>query len=62
MIVTLLEVAGSLLGNMGSKAIPWNLHIWDPIGLYILVPERRSGNLGHIAGPQDYLGIRRSKF
>ncbi len=38
MIVTLWEVAGSLPGNTGSKAIPWNLHIWDPKGLYIWTP------------------------
>ncbi len=23
---------------MGSEAIPWNLHIWDPNGLYIWNP------------------------
>ncbi len=38
MIVTHLEVAGSLRGNTGPKAIPWNLHIWDPKGLYIWTP------------------------
>ncbi len=38
MIVTLLGVAGSLPGNTGSKAIPWNWHIWDPKGLYIWTP------------------------
>ncbi len=38
MIVTLLEVAGSLPGNTGSKAIPWNLQIWDPNSLYIWNP------------------------
>ncbi len=38
MIVTLLEVAGSLPRNTGSKAKPWNLHIWDPKGLYIWTP------------------------
>ncbi len=35
MIVTLLEVAGSLQGNTGSKAIQWNLQgdgIHYPVG------------------------------
>ncbi len=34
MIVTLLEVAGSLPGNTGSKAKPWDpngLYIWNPL-------------------------------